>query len=362
MYCFSLGPISLRLSSSSLVLVGAWYTIFATSSVWSGALIRLPKWVFILLLLAPFLMAVIHGRIPHLRRTPEGELYGGFHLPLNMLPGREYGPPETEWLNMGYWENTTIFPEACEALALRVASMACVHSGHVLEVGFGCGDSLLLQLRHPSIPRPVTITGITSLPSHFHRAKQRIEQADLKEKIPTRLFLGDAVFREGTNPSSLTAEQEATVSIMESHPLRYPGNETLYFDSILGVDCAYHFKTRNLFLRQCYDRLTPGSGRLALADMCFEPTSSTPLTYLSKIIAFILRVPSANLIGRRAYRESLEKIGFDEIVIEDISSSVYSGFTAFLRTRGIMWVLFANIITIWHKGGGKFVLVSARRS
>jgi len=214
-----------------------------------------------------------------------------------------------------------------------------------------------LQLRHPAIPRPITLTGITSLPSHFYRAKRRIEQADLNEKIPTFLHLGDAVFREAISSSRLTAEPGPIVSIMESHPLN---NHTPLFDSIIGVDCVYHFKTRGVFLHQCHDSLQPGTGRLAFADMCFEPSSTIP-AMLSRVIAFILGVPSANLVSREAYRESLERIGFDDIRIEDISPNVYPGFTAFLRTQGLVWALFAHVMSTWYKFGGRFVVVSAVR-
>ena len=147
---------------------------------------------------------------------------------------------------------------------------------------------------------------------------------------------------------------------MENHPLKSSENQMPLFDSILGVDCAYHFNTRDVFLRQCHNRLQPGSGRLVLADMCFEPTS-TISAWLSRIIAFILGIPRANLVSREVYHDSLERIGFDGIAIEDISPNVYPGFTAFLRSRGLVWALFARVISAWHNSGGRFVVVSAVR-
>lgn len=32
------------------------------------------------------------------------EPYGSFHLGLNVRPGMDRSPPQTEWLNMGYWK------------------------------------------------------------------------------------------------------------------------------------------------------------------------------------------------------------------------------------------------------------------
>ena len=69
-------------------------------------MIRLSKSTVIPLLCLPVLMVIASHknlRIEH-KATSEREVYGDFHRALNVLPGRENEPPNTEWLNMGYWE------------------------------------------------------------------------------------------------------------------------------------------------------------------------------------------------------------------------------------------------------------------
>jgi hypothetical protein len=131
----------------------------------------------------------------------------------------------------------------------------------------------------------------------------------------------------------------------------------------MALDCAYHFKTRETFLKQCFERLDPRGGRIALADMCFEPVSSDGRVrcFIARIVSRILAVPSANLITRSEYSLQLASIGFVEIEVEDISEHVFPGFIIFLKSRGALWGVFASVVGFWRRSGGTFVLVSATR-
>ncbi|KAF8323231.1 hypothetical protein DL93DRAFT_2050098 [Clavulina sp. PMI_390] len=275
------------------------------------------------------------------------EPYGGFQRSLNDVPGRE---TRTEWLNMGFWtinsQPNCTFPDACEALALKTALVACKDSGHVLDVGFGSGDSLLLQLGHNKIPRPLSLTGITSLEDHFRRSELRIKASDSYGKVPVTLYHGDAVWRQGSSGAA-------------THPLN-PISSPPQFDSILALDCAYHFNTREIFLKQCYGKLRPGQGRIALADICFEPGSGLLSQYSARLWAGALAVPSQNLVRIRDYESQLEKIGYTDIHVQDITLDVFPGFIAFLSSRGFLWGIFARMMGMWWRAGGRFVIVSAR--
>ena len=49
--------------------------------------------------------------------------YGLFHLALNRRTGDPTNvDPKTEWLNMGYWKDTSDFPTACEGMSKFVCS------------------------------------------------------------------------------------------------------------------------------------------------------------------------------------------------------------------------------------------------
>ncbi len=110
-----------------------------------------------------------------LRRGKE-ESYSLDHAILNV------SPPQTLWMNMGYWkvnhliitiiefQDTKSFPEACTALfRLLVARADIVPGFDILDVGCGCGDStaLLAELK------PRTLRGVTSHKSQSELSRQR---------------------------------------------------------------------------------------------------------------------------------------------------------------------------------------------
>ena len=217
------------------------------------------------------------------------------------------------------------------------------------DVGFGSGDSLLLQLQHPLLPRPTSLTGVTSAATQYCRASERVDHINHDCPLSVMLFHGDAIWRPSTGINTAHPLDPASTS-----PLRQ-------FDSILALDCAYHFSTRKLFLEQCFARLCAGSGRIALADICFEPNGGVFGLHTAFLWAKALSVPSANLITRSQYRSQLECIGYDSIQIEDISDHVFPGFIAFLSGRGLLWATFARMLRMWWKTGGRYVLVTASK-
>ncbi|KAI0271362.1 S-adenosyl-L-methionine-dependent methyltransferase [Gloeopeniophorella convolvens] len=269
------------------------------------------------------------------RRT--GDPYGTFHIELNKVPGGP-DPPQTEWLNMGYWKDTAIFPEACQALALRLFRAAALKpQGRVLDVGHGSGESLVLQLTHLDVPRPAVLCGITSLPSHYRRSRERVGGilSPAAGTTAVRLFEGDAVWRVG----------------QRDHPLA-PGFDHT-FDSILALDCAYHFETRQVFLRQSFSRLEHG-GRVALADICFSHAPNRALTFLLSRVLRVLR--RENIVTIEEYEQRLRDIGYEDVEIEDITPFVLPGFRNFLKQRGNLWKAFTWSLG-WLQGHGmRFVI------
>ena len=214
------------------------------------------------------------------------------------------------------------------------------------DIGFGSGDSLLLQLQHPLLPRPKSLTGVTSAATQYHRASERVNHINHSRPLPVVLFHGDAIWRPRSDNTT-------------PHPLN-PASMS-QFDSILALDCAYHFSTRKLFLEQCFARLCPETGRIALADICFEPKGSVFGLHTAFLWAKALSVPSANLVTRSQYCSQLECIGYNNIQIEDISDHVFPGFIAFLSGRGFLWATFARMLRMWWKMGGRYVLVTASK-
>ena len=251
------------------------------------------------------------------------------------------------------------------ALALRLIKVAqCVPGGHVLgvdvfapfpiiplivnrDVGHACGDSLLLHLRHQDVPRPTSLTGITSLPFQHVRSRERVatQQSSTAHMQDPRactvtLFRGDAIHRSGDI----------------DHPLD-SSSSIPPFTTVLALDCAYHFASRETFLQQSFARLAPG-GRIALGDLVI----SHPLPFgLRTVLSRLLSVRSENMITPGIYEGQLKTIGYTNVRIEDISDNVFPGFCRFLQSRGGLWRVLAIIIGAWERAGGRFLIVSATK-
>ena len=212
------------------------------------------------------------------------------------------------------------------------------------DVGHGTGESLLLLLSDPSMPRPSHLIGITSLEIHHHRSRERVDkwQATVQNKVSVDLHHCDAVF-DGVVPST--------------HPLN--PSCTMTFDSILALDCAYHFNTRYKFLEQSFQKLTPG-GSIALADICFL-TSSVNTRRTRLITSIVNLIPRYNQISVEDYVDKMEQIGYIDVVLNDITSEVFPGFVGFLKGRGWGWWAFGSVIDWYSSTGARFVIVSGRR-
>lgn len=208
------------------------------------------------------------------------------------------------------------------------------------DVGHGSGESLILLLSHPDVRRPSKLSGITSLPAHHQRSRDRIASMRLRNPdiIEPKLYLGDAVYRLGR----------------EDHPLS-PNNTDMY-DSILALDCAYHFHTRRDFLRQSLSHLAPG-GRIALADICF-PMSWKTMSLRTRVLLTILNmIPEENIVSLDEYEADMRNMGYVDVKVEDISGDVFPGFIRFLESRGWGWWIFGKVMSEFA-GRARFVVVS----
>ena len=214
-------------------------------------------------------------------------------------------------------------------------------------MGHGSGDSLLLLLTHPDTPRPKILCGVTSLPGHYERSKARVEnllssRPNLKDQTQVVLFQGDAVCR----PAAISA----------THPLSASSEYT--FDTILALDCAYHFETRFDFLRQCFGRLMPG-GRVALADICFE---EKPPLITRLLLSLVLRLmPQRNIVTKRAYVQGMEEMGYVDVQLEDITEDVFPGFCEFLEQQELGFRLLAKAVRLLQGWKGRFVLITGEK-
>ncbi|KAJ4486218.1 hypothetical protein J3R30DRAFT_3445309 [Lentinula aciculospora] len=212
-----------------------------------------------------------------------------------------------------------------------------------VDVGHGTGESLILLLTHPSVPRPVHLTGITSIPLHHQRSLQRVKRITRSSYTPISLHVGDAVYKQDVSPAD--------------HP--FHPSSLARFDNILALDCAYHFQTREEFLRQSFHQLERG-GRIALADICFS--TAPPMNWKDRLIRkLLILMPKENAISIDEYVDCLEAIGYDDVKVEDVSEDVFPGFVNFLKPRGFGWWIFGSVLYSYYTAGARFVIVSGSR-
>ncbi|KDR85051.1 hypothetical protein GALMADRAFT_315168 [Galerina marginata CBS 339.88] len=218
----------------------------------------------------------------------------------------------------------------------------------VLDVGHGTGESLLLLISspHSTIPQPAHLVGITSLEVHHQRSVERVHKYQAAHPSETDtivdLYHADAICSPHDTP----------------HPL-HPTSETT-FNSILALDCAYHFKTRRLFLEQAFGKLAPG-GTIALADICFSATALRSRRTRILTQSVLKLMPVENLISAEDYVAQLKDIGYEDVRLEDITANVFPGFVRFLKSRGWGWWVFGWVIDWYTGAGARFVIVSGRK-
>jgi microcystin synthetase protein McyJ len=238
------------------------------------------------------------------------------------------------YANFGYWDRDDMtINEACDALTLRVAGAAGIGPGdRVLEAGCGYGASAVCYTQHC---RPASVIGIDVTEIRIQTGREYVTQHGLGETI--QLQMADAT----ALPFGAGA-----------------------FTKILAIECAFHFDTRQDFMREA-GRVLAAGGRLAVADII--PRTDTDLEHLAALApSFSVR---ANFYDAVTYENYLRQAGFDDVRIEDITERTTTPFTEYVERvgrqtpgmRGVNFLRTANLYRQYRDAGAEYVLVSARR-
>lgn len=189
------------------------------------------------------------------------------------------------FMNLGYWhENTANAQDAGENLVDELLKYIPEKNGRILDVACGQGATTRHLCKYYDA---VNVVGIDISLKQLQKCR---------EVAPSCTFL----------------EMDATNL----------GFEQASFDSVICVEAAFHFDTRERFLSEACRVLKPG-GRLVMADIVS-----------TKFLGRTSLEPQANVVrDQDEYAAVYRRAGFADVEIHDVTDPVVGGLCRACRTR-----------------------------
>lgn len=218
------------------------------------------------------------------------------------------------WANLGYWKEHNSYSGACQALARLLAEKTALNSGsRVMDVGYGCGDQLLVWLNEYDVEH---IQGINNSKSQTTHAKTKLINNGYSNDTKY-LIEGNGCDFELWHHLRLKAASPQTLK-----PL----------NRVLALDCIYHFTQKQDFLSLCFQYLER-NGILGVTDFILNSDRLTISKQLKlKTMLHLSRIPTDNIVTSECYVRQLKRTGFKNIELTDISQHIMPKFKQWLTS------------------------------
>lgn len=226
------------------------------------------------------------------------------------------------YLNLGYWKTAKDIDTACRDMARLLAEEVSLKpDDHLLDVGCGFGDQDMLFHQEYGVEK---ITGLNITPVQVNLGNERLVEAGLDDKIT--LIEGSATDMPFDGPQ---------------------------FDAVVGLECAFHFDTRETFFKEALRVLNPG-GRIALVDMTpAKRAGSRWAQYMQKsgweFFSKKYGICPENADTIEAYAAKLEASGFKDVKAVSIREHVFSGLHHYMKTNPEMLARFHPLARFPYK-------------
>lgn len=188
----------------------------------------------------------------------------------------------SDFHNFGYWmEDTSSQKQACENLMEKLLAFIPERKGTILDVACGSGATTRYLLRYYN---PSEVTGINISSKQLETCKTNAPGCTFLQMDASKLGFGDSVF-----------------------------------DNIICVEAAFHFDTREDFLRKAWRVLNPG-GHLVLSDILGRRWTAK----------WHHHIPKKNWVkDLEEYKLVYLRAGFEEVEVVDATKECWKQFCTY---------------------------------